>query len=282
MTKTVLISDAASPVGRATAEAFREDDWDVWAGAADPELVDDLEADGCRTVELDVTNARECERAVETVVDEAGRIDCLVHDGGRGRVAAVEDTSTVDLEARLDGAVLGAHRLVREVLPHMRDRGDGAIVSVGGVAGRLTLPGQGSTAAAQAALGGLHDALRVEAAEFGVDVVLVEPGPLDLPGEPESGAAAADEPAAAATPDGGSGPYDWLYSAHEDSRLTGLADAVSVTPRAVALTVRDAANASDPEPRYPVGEPAKYLLLAARLPARWRDAAVSVARRFVD
>ena len=274
MTKTVLITGASSGIGRATAEAFLDDDWQVWATARDEADVEDLGAQGCETAELDVTNARECERVVAAVVDAAGRIDCLVNNAGYGQYGAVEDVSTAELEAQFDVNLLGPHRLVREALPHMRARDNGAIINVSSVSGRLSLPGQGGYAASKFALEGLSDALRVEAGEFGVDVVLIEPGPVETN---------FDDRAREERENGDrTGAYDWLYRAHEDSRVAGVQDALSVTPEAVALTIRDAANASDPEPRYPVGEGAKLLLMARWLPARWRDAAFGVVRKLVN
>ncbi|WP_254273896.1 SDR family NAD(P)-dependent oxidoreductase [Haloarcula marina] len=272
MAKTVLITEADSAVGRATAEAFLDDDWTVWATAPDEDDIADLADAGCRTAELDVTNARECERVVEDVVDEAGRIDCLVNRAGASQFGAVEDISTADLEAQLDANVLGPHRLVREALPHMRARENGTIVNVSGVVGQLALPGQGADAASKFALEGLSDALRMEAAAHDVDVVVVEPGPVETYDEEED-----DERDTERT-----GAYEWLYRTREDARLAGVRDAISVTPGAVALTIRDAASASDPEPRYPVGEGANLLLLARHVPARWRDAAFSLVRRLTN
>ena len=274
MVKTVLITGASSGIGRATAEAFLDDDWQVWATAREVEDVADLADSGCETAELDVTNARECERVVEEVVDEAGRIDCLVNNAGYGQFGAVEDVSTAELEAQFDVNLFGPHRLVREALPHMRARENGSIINVSSVAGRLSFPGQGGYAASKFALEGLSDALRVEADEYGIDVVLVEPGPV----ETNFGQRAREE----RENTDATGAYDWLYRAHEDSRLAGVQDAISVTPEAVALTIRDAANNSDPEPRYPVGEGTKILMLARWLPARWRDAALGVVRKLTN
>ncbi|MBV0923447.1 SDR family oxidoreductase [Halomicroarcula limicola] len=277
MGKTVLITGAASGIGRAAAEAFLDDDWIVWATAREEADVAALADDGCETAELDVTNARECTRVVEDVVAEEGRIDCLVNAARSAHFGAVEDVSTADFEAGLDVNLLGPHRMIRAVLPHMRARENGTIVNVSSVAGRLSMPGQGGFAASKFGLEGLSDALRVEASEFDVDVVLVEPGPVrrGIDSAVEGEDDVRDDPEH-------TGAYDWLYRAQEDSRLAGVQDALSVTPGAVALTIRDAANASDPEPRYPVGESAKYLLLARHLPARWRDAGLSLVRRLIE
>ncbi len=274
MAKTVLITGASSGIGRATAEAFLDDDWQVWATARDVEDVAALGEQGCETAELDVTNARECERVVEDVVESAGRIDCLVNNAGYGQYGAVEDISTEELEAQFDVNLFGPHRLVREALPHRRARENGTIVNVSSVSGRLSLPGQGGYAASKFALEGMSDALRVEAQKFDVDVVLVEPGPVETE---------FDDRAREERENGDrTGAYDWLYRAHEDSRLAGVQDALSVTAETVALTIRDAANASDPEPRYPVGEGAKLLLLARWLPARWRDTALGYVRKLTS
>jgi NAD(P)-dependent dehydrogenase (short-subunit alcohol dehydrogenase family) len=277
MAKTVLVTGASSGIGRATAEAFLDDDWQVWATARDVEDVADLAEAGCETAELDVTNARECERVVEDVVESAGRIDCLVNNAGYAQFGAVEDVSTGDLAGsggQFDVNLYGPHRLIREAMPHMRARGNGSIINVSSVAGRLALPGQGGYAASKFALEALSDALRVEAAEFGVDVVVVEPGPVETNFDDR----AREELESTEK----TGAYDWLYRAQEDSRLAGVQDALSVTAGTVALTIRDAANASDPQPRYPVGEGAKLILMARHLPARWRDAALGVIRKLTS
>ncbi|KOX92880.1 oxidoreductase [Haloarcula rubripromontorii] len=274
MAKTVLITGASSGIGRASAEAFLADDWTVWATARDESDIEDLGDSGCRTAELDVTNPRECERVVEALVDSEGRLDCLVNNAGYPQFGAVEDVSTAALHEQFDVNLYGPHRLIREALPHMRARENGTIVNVSSVAGRIAFPNQGGYAASKFALEGLSDALRMEVEEFGIDVVLVEPGPIETNFDDR-----ADEELDNLEK---SGAYDWLYQAHEDSSLIGIQDALSVTPGTVALTIRDAANASDPEPRYPVGQGAQLLLMLDYLPARWRDAAFGVIRKLTS
>jgi NADP-dependent 3-hydroxy acid dehydrogenase YdfG len=274
MAKTVLITGASSGIGHATAEAFLDDDWRVWATARDTDDITDLADAGCETAQLDVTNARHCERVVESIVTEANRIDCLVNNAGYGQFGAVEDVPTTDLHDQFDVNLYGPHRLIREALPHMRARENGTIINVSSVAGRLSLPGQGVYSASKFALEGLSDALRAEVDGLGVDVVLVEPGPVETDFDSRASETLEDLDE--------TGEYGWLYQAHEDSRLAGVQDGLSVTPGAVALTIRDAANTHDPKPRYPVGQAAKLLLLARHLPARWRDKAFSVIKRLTQ
>jgi len=277
MAKTVLITGVSSGIGRATAEVFLDDDWQVWATARDADDVADLKEAGCEIRQLDVTDADQCERVVADVVESAGRIDCLVNNAGYAQFGAVEDVSTRALAGsgqQFDVNVYGPHRLIRQVMPHMRARENGTIINVSSVAGRLALPGQGAYAASKFALEGLSDALRVEASEYDIDVVLVQPGPV----ETNFYDRAQEEEDDLET----TGAYDWLYTAREDSRLAGIQDGLSVTPETVALTIRDAASASDPDPRYPVGEGAKLILMARHLPARWRDAALGVIRKLTN
>ena len=274
MAKTVLITGASSGIGRATAEVFLDDDWQVWATARDADDVADLAAAGCEIRQLDVTDPDRCERVVAEVVESAGRIDCLVNNAGYAQFGAVEDVSTAQIAAsgqQFDVNVYGPHRLIRQVMPHMRARENGTIINVSSVAGRLALPGQGAYAASKFALEALSDALRVEAAEHGIDVVLIQPGPVETEFYDRAQAEQDDLET--------TGAYDWLYTAREDSRLAGIQDALSVTAGTVALTIRDAASASDPDPRYPVGEGAKLILMARHLPARWRDAALGLIRK---
>ena len=274
MAKTVLITGASSGIGRASAEAFLADDWSVWATAREESNIEDLEEDGYKTAELDVTNPRECERVVEALIESEGRLDCLINNAGYAQFGPVEDVSTADLHDQFDVNLYGPHRLIREALPHMRARENGTIVNVSSVAGRIAFPNQGSYAASKFALEGLSDALRMEVEEFGIDVVLVEPGPVETNFDDRADEELDDLDK--------SGAYDWLYQAHEDSSLVGIQDALSVTPGTVALTIRDAANASDPEPRYPVGQGAQLLLMLDYLPARWRDAAFGVIRKLTS
>jgi NAD(P)-dependent dehydrogenase (short-subunit alcohol dehydrogenase family) len=273
MAKTVLITGCSSGIGRATALAFLDEEWSVWATARDEDDVADLADEGCRTAELDVTNARDCERVVERVLDTEGRIDCLVNNAGYGQFGPLENVSLEELHAQFDVNVYGPHRLVREALPHMRERGDGTIVNVSSVSGRIATPGNGAYSGSKFALEAMSDALRAEVDDFGVDVVVVEPGPVDTGFDDRIEEELEDVDH---TPE-----YDWLYEMYDDASLVGGGGTLSIPPRTVALTIRDAAYASDPEPRYPVGEFAKIALLTRFLPGKYRDFAFRLLQKLV-
>ena len=262
--ETVLITGCSSGIGRATAQYLVEDGWTVYATSRDESDLDDLADAGCRTAELDVTNGAAIDRVVDRVVDEEGTVDVLINNAGYGQYGPVEDIPTDRLHAQFDVNVYGPHRLTRAVLPHMRDAESGTIVNVSSVAGRVVAAGGGAYSASKFALEALSDALRVEVDGFGVDVVLVEPGPVETPfsdrvtDELDAGTEYRSE-------------YEWVYDIVEDGSLVGGGTPIAVTPARVAETIHDAISVSDPNARYPVGRAATYMLYSRFLPDRVRD-----------
>ncbi|MEF8789719.1 MAG: SDR family oxidoreductase [Haloarculaceae archaeon] len=270
--KTVLITGCSSGVGRATAEAFLEDDWAVYATARNPADIETLgERDGCDLNTLDVTDAEDVDRVVSRMVERDGRIDALVNNAGYGQHGPLEDVTDELLHRQFDVNVFGPHRLARAVLPHMREAGDGTIVNVSSVAGRVAAPGMGAYAGSKHAIEGMSDALRAEVEPFGLDVVVVQPGPVETSfrDRVEEELAAGDRTAA----------YESIYEFQEDADLIGGEGPFAVPPEAVAEVVLEAAVSPDPQARYPVGSFAKLSLNARFLPDALRDAAFSLLRK---
>ncbi|MFB6119866.1 MAG: SDR family oxidoreductase [Halobacteriaceae archaeon] len=268
---TALVTGASSGIGHATAEAFRDEEWTVYATGRDPDDLTELAERGCETVELDVTDPEECKAAIERVADEQGRIDALVNNAGFAQFGAVEDVPPRRLHRQFDVNVYGPHRLCRWALPHMREAERGTVVNVSSFLGRITIPGSGAYAASKAALESMSDALRAEVDAYDVDVVLVEPGPVSTK---------FNERVAEEVDFDRTGAYEYIYDAVEDRQSMG--DLASIPPSEVADTVVHAATCSDPQPRYPVGEVAKAGLLARHVPDRWRDTAFGLIRRVLE
>jgi NAD(P)-dependent dehydrogenase (short-subunit alcohol dehydrogenase family) len=266
---TALVTGCSSGIGRATAAAFRDEEWTVFATARDPADIDDLAERGCETLALDVTDPEECKAAVETTVAATGRLDCLVNNAGFAQFGAVEDVPPRRLHRQFDVNLYGPHRLLRWALPHMREAERGTVVNVSSMLGRLSVPGTGPYAASKAALESLSDALRAEVSEYGVDVVLVEPGPVETRFRERAG----DE----VNGFDRTGAYEYIYEAVEDRETLG--DLGTVPPAEVADTILHAATCADPDPRYAVGEVGRLLTMARWLPDRVRDRLFGVARR---
>ena len=268
---TVLITGCSSGIGRASAEAFLEEEWTVYATARDTEDIADLAEQGCETAELDVTEQADIDRVVERIVDDTGRIDCLVNNAGYAQFGPIEDVPVERVHDQFDVNVYGPHRLTRAVLPHMRDREDGTIVNLSSVAGRVSSPGMGTYSASKAAVESMSEALRVEVEEYDIDVVLVEPGPVDT----QFSDRADDEFASLDR----SGAYPSIYNLYQDQQLFGGSSVFGIPAAQVADVVVNAASATEPEPRYVVGEFARLTVLSRFLPDRIRDAGFRALRK---
>ncbi|MFE0536178.1 SDR family NAD(P)-dependent oxidoreductase [Streptomyces nigra] len=179
MNKVWLITGASSGFGRALAELALADG-DVVVGAARrPEALDDLVAahpDQVEALRLDVAETGAAEAAVTDVVARHGRIDVLVNAAGRTHVGAFEETTEHELRALFDVHVFGPAALVRAVLPHMRGRRSGAIVQFSSMGGQMSFAGFSAYSGTKFALEGMSEALADEVADFGIRVLIVEPG----------------------------------------------------------------------------------------------------------
>ncbi|WP_049921224.1 SDR family oxidoreductase [Halopiger djelfimassiliensis] len=269
----VLITGCSSGIGHATAKAFLEDDWLVVATARNPDDIADLADAGCETLALDVTDPDQVASAVEETVDIGGAIDCLVNNAGYAQMGPLEDVSTADLHRQFDVNVYGPHRLVRAALPHMRAQAEGRIINVSSVAGRISLPGSGAYSGSKHALEAMSDSLRAEVEEFGIDVVLIEPGPVETAFTERVD----DElPEAEQTP-----AYESLYELYDEAQLIGggAGGPFASEPEDVAAAILEAGTCPEPPARYPVGPLAQLGVYARFLPDRLRDTAYGLLRK---
>ncbi|SEP87677.1 SDR family oxidoreductase [Natrinema salaciae] len=273
--KSVLITGCSSGIGRATARAFLGEDWQVFATARNADDVAELADAGCETLELDVTDPEAVASAVEETVDIAGSIDCVVNNAGYAQMGPLEDVATVDLHRQFDVNVYGPHRLTRAALPHMRAQGEGRIINVSSVAGRISFPGSGAYSGSKYALEAMSDSLRAEVDEFDIDVVLIEPGPVE---------SAFTERVDEELPEDERTPaYESLYELYDEAQLIGGGSGgpFASEPADVADAILESATSTNPPARYPVGPLAQYGLYARYLPDRLRDAVYGLLRKLV-
>jgi NAD(P)-dependent dehydrogenase (short-subunit alcohol dehydrogenase family) len=174
-----FVTGASSGFGRAITEAALEAGDTVVAAVRRPAALDELvtaHPDRLDPVALDVTDTAAGAAAVEAAVEKHGRIDVLVNNAGRTQVGAVEETTDDELRALFDLHVFGPFALTRAVLPHMRERGRGAIVMMSSVGGQVVMPGFGVYCATKFALEAVAETLAAEVRPFGITVMAVEPG----------------------------------------------------------------------------------------------------------
>jgi NAD(P)-dependent dehydrogenase (short-subunit alcohol dehydrogenase family) len=179
MSRVWLITGASSGFGRAIAEAALGAG-DVVVGAA--RRVDGLAnlvaayPERVEAVPFDVTDVTAAEDVVRGVVERHGRIDVLVNNAGRTHVGAMEETGDSELRSLFDLHVFGPAALVRAVLPYMRAERAGAIVQMSSMGGQMSFAGFSAYSGTKFALEGLSEALADEVAEYGIKVLIVEPG----------------------------------------------------------------------------------------------------------
>jgi NAD(P)-dependent dehydrogenase (short-subunit alcohol dehydrogenase family) len=174
--KAVLITGCSSGIGRATALRLAGAGWTVYATARRPETLGELEAAGCRTLALDVTDEQSMQAVVAEIERTEGAVGVLINNAGYSQSGAIETVPLDAVRRQFETNVFGLVRLTQLVLPKMRAQRWGKIVNVGSMGGRLSFPGGGNYHATKHALEAISDALRFELRGFGIDVILLEPG----------------------------------------------------------------------------------------------------------
>jgi NAD(P)-dependent dehydrogenase (short-subunit alcohol dehydrogenase family) len=275
LSRAVLITGCSSGIGAATASRLAKAGWPVYATARRPETLAALEADGCRTLALDVVDEASRQAAVDAVVAAEGAVGVLINNAGYSQSGAVESVPDDRVRDQFETNVFGPLALCRLVLPGMREQGWGKIVQLSSMGGKLTFPGGGLYHATKHAVEAISDALRFEVRSFGVDVIVIEPG-LITSGFSDAAVRGLGTASAA------QGPYeDFNRAVGEASRDVyekGLLSKLGGPPEAVAERIEDALNAKRPRARYTVTPSARALLtLRAVLPDRGWDAMVGAS-----
>ncbi len=177
--RAVLVTGSSSGIGLAVARGLRARGYRVFASARRAADVDRLRGEGLESCRLDLDDDASITAAVAAVLDKTdGRLYALFNNGAYGQTGAVEDLTRSVLRAQLETNLLGWHELSRQILPVMLARGEGRIVQNSSVLGLVGLPYRGAYVCSKFALEGLTDTLRLELRGTGVEVSLIEPGPI--------------------------------------------------------------------------------------------------------
>ncbi len=171
--KVVVITGVSSGIGRVTAEKFAQQGCRVFGTVRSIAKAEPIP--GVRFVEMDVRDDASVQRGIQSVIDQANRIDVLVNNAGMMMLGAVEETSLTEAASLFDTNVFGILRATKAVLPSMRAQNSGRIINISSVLGFLPAPYLGLYAASKHAVEGLSKSLDHEVRQFGIRVVLVEP-----------------------------------------------------------------------------------------------------------
>lgn len=266
--QVALVTGGSSGIGARTVEQLLDAGFTVYTVARRVERMQPLAAKGAHVFAMDVTDDASMVAGVDRIIAEQGRIDVLVNNAGYGSYGAVEDVPIDEARRQFEVNVFGLARLTQLVTPHLRAQGSGRIVNISSIGGKFYEPFGAWYHATKFAVEGFSDCLRMELKPFGVDVVLIEPGPIIT----EWNEIARDS---LLERSGGTDYAKYARRAHKVLTEFDKPGRAS-TPDAVARKIRKAATTRRPAARYPVGRGARMVTSSRdHLPDRLYDQVVS-------
>jgi NAD(P)-dependent dehydrogenase (short-subunit alcohol dehydrogenase family) len=187
MAQTILVTGSTSGFGRLMVETLARQGHQVYAGMRDISGKNAAAAEEIRAlaqsdqlplqvVEMDVTDTASIERGIAAIVDEAGRLDAVVNNAGVSFFGPLEAFSAEQVQQQFDTNVFSVLRVNRAAIPQMRKQGNGVLIQIGSIVGRIALPFLGLYSATKFALEGLTEAYQYELAPFGIEATVIEPG----------------------------------------------------------------------------------------------------------
>ena len=180
MNKTILITGCSTGIGRMTAKYFQEKGWNVAATVrkhsdSDAELTDL----GMLVTELDVTKEETIKKAVAETVEKFGKIDVLLNNAGYGSYGILEATPERAIRMQFDVNVIGTLLVSKNVIPYMRKAGEGTIINISSMGGKITFPLGTLYHGSKFAVEGMSEALSFELEAIGIKVKMIEPGMIN-------------------------------------------------------------------------------------------------------
>lgn len=252
--KVVVITGASSGIGKAAARLLLAKQYTVYAMARRLEKMDDLKQTGAHVLSVDVSKDETMVAAIAAIQENEGRIDVLVNNAGYGSYGSVEDVPMDEARRQFEVNVFGLGRMTQLVAPIMRAQQSGTIINITSIGGKVYMPFGGWYHATKHAVEGLSDSLRMELAPFGIQVVIVEPGPIKTEWD---GIAAAN-----LIKTSGQGAYEknalgfakMLQASYEGNNASA--------PELIAKAIVKAIEAKKPKTRYIAGKMAKTLIFS--------------------
>lgn len=264
--RSIIITGCSSGIGAYCAEALHGRGWRVFATARKDADIAALRAKGIEAHYLDYTEPQSIAALADEVLRQTdGKLDALFNNGAYAQPGAIEDLPVEALRQQFEANFFGWHDLTRRVVPVMRRQGHGRIVHCSSILGLVPMKWRGAYVASKFALEGLMLAQRMELEGSGVEVSLIEPGPIASRFTYNAASHAK------ANIDMEASVHRELYQ-RQMAKLEsgGTKSKNKLGPEAVYAVLLHALEAPRPRPHYVVTRPAKLGSLARRLmPARW-------------
>ena len=256
MNKTILITGCSTGIGRITAKYFQEKGWNVAATVrSNPDQDTELNTlENVFVVALDVTKEDTIKDAVTKTVERFGKIDVLLNNAGYGSYGILEATPEKAIRLQFDVNVIGTMLVSKHVIPYMRKAGEGTIINISSMGGKITLPLGTLYHGSKFAVEGLSEALSFELEAIGIKVKMIEPGMINTNFE--------DTLIQGLNIDQSMTEYgEFLQKAMKGMQQSG---SNSSEPIIVAETIFEAATDRKNQLRYIVGPDAEQLIAARK------------------
>ncbi|UTW61433.1 SDR family NAD(P)-dependent oxidoreductase [bacterium SCSIO 12741] len=255
MRKVMLITGASSGIGKVAAQHMNKLGWKVYATARRVDKMQDLQKQGCEVLAMDVTQDDTMVAGINEILQKEGKIDALINNAGYGSYGSLEDVPIDEGRYQFEVNVIGLARLTQLVLPHMRGAKAGRIINISSIGGKFGEPHGAWYHGTKWAVEGMSDSLRMELKQFGIDVVVIEPGAIN---SEWSGIAQTK-----LLETSGDTAYGNLARKHVN--MLKKYDGQGSDPIVIAKAIEKACEASKPKTRYVVGKGSSMFLTVKKL-----------------
>lgn len=253
--KIVLITGASSGIGEECVRKFLNLNYEVYAAARRVEMMKHLESLGAKIIKLDLTEDDSMKACIEQIKNKHGKLDVLINNAGYGSYGALEDVSTQEARNQFEVNVFALGRMIQLVLPMMRKNKKGKIINISSIGGKIHMPLGSWYHSSKYAVEGLSDCLRTEVKQFGIDVILIQPGIIKTNW--------ADIAINKLKESSKNGAY--IHTSQKQIKsMKEVYEHNSSEPELVASTIVKSVLAKRPKTRYPVGK-MSYLLTIRKL-----------------
>ncbi len=180
--RTVLVTGCSSGIGLATCHVLSRNNFMTYGtvrNLSKAKKIQDLmnrENLSLKILRLDVNDNQSIKLAIKKILNDTGRIDVLINNAGYGMFGPIEEITIQEIKKQFETNFFGAIRLIKAIVPIMRKQGNGTIVNISSMVGRFAVPLNSAYVSSKFAVEGLSESISFELKEFGIRVIVIEPG----------------------------------------------------------------------------------------------------------
>lgn len=249
--KTVLVTGCSSGIGYATCLMFARNNFATYGSVRDLskaeriQEITNIEKLPLKIIRLDVNEDESIGIAIQEIISDSGRIDILINNAGYGMFGPIEEISIEEIKEQFETNFFGTIRLIKAIVPIMRKQRNGTIVNISSMVGRFGVPLNAAYVSSKFALEGLSESISFELEEFGIKVILIEPGVIQTDFFQNLKIKGNDTKS----------PYYKLMNKRIAFLKAAMKNSVSSSDQ-VADTIFHAVKSGDPDMRYVIGNDA--------------------------